>query len=88
MAENSLNRSYEDLELKVQERTSEILKSQEELRQTNRYNRELLEVSIDPLVTIGSDGNITDVNRAVELVTGYSRDKLIGNRFFKLFHRL
>ena len=81
MAENSLNRSYEDQESKVLERTSEILKTQEELRQKNRYNRELLEVSIDPLVTIGSDGNITDVNRAVELVTGYSRDKLIGTDF-------
>ena len=84
-AENSLNRSYEDLELKVQVRTSEILKSQEELRETNRYNRELLEVSIDPLVTIGSDGNITDVNKAVELVTGYPRDKLIGTDFSNYF---
>lgn len=84
-AENSLNRSYEDLELKVQERTAEILKSREESRQTNRYNRELLEVSIDPLVTIGSDGNITDVNRAVELVTGYSRDQLIGTDFSTYF---
>ncbi len=84
-AENSLNRSYEDLELKVQARTSEILKSQEELRETNRYNRELLEVSIDPLVTIGSDGNITDVNKAVELVTGYPRDKLIGTDFSNYF---
>ena len=84
-AENSLNRSYEDLELKVQKRTSEILKSREELRQTNRYNRELLEVSIDPLVTIGSDGNITDVNKAVELVTGYRRDELIGTDFSNYF---
>jgi PAS domain S-box-containing protein len=84
-AENSLKRSYEDLELKVKERTSEILKSKEELRQTDRYNRELLEVSIDPLVTIGSDGNITDVNKAVELVTGYSRDKLIGTDFSNYF---
>jgi two-component system, chemotaxis family, sensor kinase Cph1 len=85
LAENSLNRSYEELELKVQERTSEILKSKEALRQTNRYNRELLEVSIDPLVTIGSDGNITDVNRAVELITGYSRDELIGTDFSNYF---
>jgi chemotaxis family two-component system sensor kinase Cph1 len=84
-AENSLSRSYEALELKVQERTSEILKSKEELRQTNRYNRELLEVSIDPLVTIGSNGNITDANKAVELVTGYSRDELIGTDFSNYF---
>jgi two-component system, chemotaxis family, sensor kinase Cph1 len=84
-AETSLNRSNADLELKVQERTSEILNSQEKLRQTNRYNRELLEVSIDPLVTIGSDGNITDVNRAVELITGYSREQIIGTDFSNYF---
>ena len=84
-AETSLNRSYADLELKVQERTSEILKTQEELRQTNRYNRELLEVSIDPLVTIGPDGKITDVNKAVELVTGYPREQIIGTDFSNYF---
>ena len=85
LAETSLNRSLDDLELKVQERTSEISKSREKLRQTNRYNRELLEVSIDPLVTIGSDGNITDINKAVELVTGYSREQIIGTDFSNYF---
>ncbi|PKL66587.1 MAG: hypothetical protein CVV28_09290 [Methanobacteriales archaeon HGW-Methanobacteriales-1] len=52
---------------------------------SNRYNRELIEVSIDPLVTIGPDGNINDVNRAVELVTGYSRDQLVGTDFSDYF---
>jgi PAS domain S-box-containing protein len=84
-AEKSLENAYNDLELKVQERTSEILKSKEELRLKNRYNRELLEVSIDPLVTIGPDGNITDVNKAVETVTGYSRTQLIGTDFSDYF---
>jgi PAS domain S-box-containing protein len=84
-AENSLAKAYDDLELKVKERTSEIFKSREELRLKNRYNRELLEVSIDPLVTIGPDGNITDVNKAVEDVTGYSRIQLIGTDFSNYF---
>ena len=84
-AENSLAKAYDDLELKVKERTSEIFKSREELRLKNRYNRELLEVSIDPLVTIGPDGNITDVNKAVEEATGYSRIQLIGTDFSNYF---
>ncbi len=84
-AEKSLAKAYDELELKVQERTSEILRSKEELRLTNLYNRELLEVNIDPLVTIGPDGNITDVNKAVELVTGYSRNQLIGTDFSDYF---
>ena len=84
-AENSLAKAYDELELKVKERTSEIFKSREELRLKNRYNRELLEVSIDPLVTIGPDGNITDVNKAVEEATGYSRIQIIGTDFSNYF---
>jgi PAS domain S-box-containing protein len=51
----------------------------------NLYNPELLEASNDPLVTIVSDGKITDVNYAVELVTGYSRDQVIGTDFSDYF---
>ena len=42
-------------------------------------------MNIDPLVTIGPDGNITDVNKAVEVVTGYSRIQLIGTDFSDYF---
>ena len=47
----------------------------------NAYNRTLIEASVDPLVTIGADGRISDVNTATEKVTGYSRDELIGTKF-------
>ena len=36
-------------------------------------------------MTISSEGNITDVNRATELVSGYPRDKLIGTNFSDYF---
>ncbi len=49
------------------------------------YNRSLIEVSLDPLVTIGPDGRITDVNTATESVTGYSRDELVGTDFSNYF---
>ena len=55
------------------------------LKLLNLYNRSLIEVSLDPLVTIGHDGKITDVNGATELVTGYSRDYLIGTDFSDYF---
>ncbi len=45
------------------------------------YNRGLIESNLDPLVTIGSNGKITDVNSATEIVTGYYRDDLIGTDF-------
>ena len=36
------------------------------LRLASAYNRSLIEASLDPLVTIGPDGKITDVNEATE----------------------
>jgi len=44
-----------------------------------------IEVSLDPLVTIGANGKITDVNAATEAVTGYDRTKLIGTEFSDYF---
>jgi len=58
---------------------------EEAIKETNAYNRGLIETSLDPLVTIGPDGTITDVNGATELVTGYSRHDLIGTSFSDYF---
>jgi PAS domain S-box-containing protein len=60
-------------------------RAQEALRQANAYNRSLLETSLDPLVTIGPDGKITDVNAATEAVTGCARATLIGTDFSDYF---
>jgi PAS domain S-box-containing protein len=60
-------------------------KAEEALRLSNIYNRSLIEASLDPLVTIGPGGKITDVNNSTETVTGYSRDKLIGTDFSDYF---
>ena len=60
-------------------------KGEEALRLSNIYNRSLIEASLDPLVTIGYDGKITDVNTSTEFVTGYSRDELIGTDFMDYF---
>jgi len=57
----------------------------EELRKTNAYNRNLLEVSPDALFTFGPDGKFTDVNKAAEAITGLERDKLIGTDFSSYF---
>ena len=50
-----------------------------------KYNRNLLETSIDFLVTIGPDGIITDVNSATEKATGLPREKIIGTDFSEYF---
>ncbi|WP_440945287.1 PAS domain S-box protein [Methanosarcina sp. T3] len=60
-------------------------KAEEAIRLSNSYNRSLIEASLDPLVTIGRDGKITDVNGATELITGYHRKELIGTDFSDYF---
>lgn len=50
-----------------------------------RYARGLLEASLDPIMTIGLDGRIMDVNEAAEQLTGLSRAQLIGRNFADFF---
>ena len=64
---------------------TERKQAEEAIGKANLYNRSLIEASIDPLVTIGPDGKITDVNKATETVTGVTRDRLIGDDFSNYF---
>jgi len=61
------------------------VKDEAEIRKLSAYNRNLIETSLDPLVTIGQDGKITDVNRAAGVITGRSREELIGTEFSSYF---
>jgi PAS domain S-box-containing protein len=58
---------------------------EDQLRGAYSYARGLLEASLDPLVTINSQGEITDVNKATEHATGVSREQLIGSVFSDYF---
>ena len=64
---------------------SEQKSVEEQLRTASLYARSLIEASLDPLVTISTDGKIMDVNKATELVTGVSREQLIGSDFSEYF---
>ena len=64
---------------------AEIAASHATLKLAGAYNRSLIEVSLDPLVTIDAAGTITDVNAATEKVTGYGRDDLVGTDFCDYF---
>ncbi len=59
--------------------------AENKLRAASLYSRSLIEASLDPLVTISAEGKITDVNKATEDVTGFSRDQLIGSDFSDYF---
>ena len=64
---------------------TERKKMENALRLANAYNRSLIEAALDPLVTIGYEGRIMDVNNATEAATGYSRKELIGRDFSDYF---
>jgi PAS domain S-box-containing protein len=55
------------------------------LKLASQYSLSLIEASRDPLFTISPDGIITDTNEATVLVTGVSRDQLIGSDFIDYF---
>jgi PAS domain S-box-containing protein len=64
---------------------SERKRAEEQLHSASQYARSLIEASLDPLVTIGPDGKITDVNEASIKVTGAPREQLIGSDFSSYF---
>ena len=76
-----LSTSYRSLAEEVWDKE----KAREALHIANLYTRSLIEVSLDPLVTISNDGKIMDVNHATELATGVPREQLIGSDFSAYF---
>jgi PAS domain S-box-containing protein len=67
-----------NLEKLIEDRTKK-------LELTSLYARNLIEASLDPLVTINVEGKITDVNKATEQATGCTREELIGSDFSNYF---
>ncbi len=77
-AEEEIRRLNAKLEERVLHRTAQ-------LEQASRYARNLIEASLDAMVTIGPDGRITDVNESYVEATGVSRESLIGTEFSNYF---
>jgi len=51
----------------------------------SKYSLSLIEASRDPLVTINTEGKITDMNQATAKITGLTRKELTGTDFFDYF---
>ncbi len=60
-------------------------KLDQRLRDQQFYTRSLIESNIDALMTTDPSGIITDVNKQMELLTGCTRDELIGAPFKNYF---
>jgi len=55
--------------------------AEEALRESEKKYRDLFENSTDFVYTLDLQGNFTDVNRAAEDLTGYTKNELIGMNF-------
>lgn len=56
-----------------------------QLRESQAYNRGLIEASVDGLITVDSEGTISDVNEQMSRMSGYSPQELIGTPFCDYF---
>ncbi|MGZ6220756.1 MAG: PAS domain S-box protein, partial [Syntrophales bacterium] len=88
----SLSLSFNEMAGRLKDANASLraeIKEKEEARKALRiaslYTRSLIEVSLDPLVTISAEGKVMDVNKAAEDVTGVPREKLIGSDFSDYF---
>lgn len=64
---------------------TEQKKLEGQLRDSEAYNRGLIEASVDGLVTVDQTGLIRDVNEQMSQMTGFARDELIGSQFAEYF---
>ena len=64
---------------------AEQTKLDQRLRDQQFYTRSLIESNIDALMTTDPSGIITDVNKQMEMLTGSTRDELIGAPFKNYF---
>ena len=68
---------------KIENQELEALSYESKL--ASQYSLSLIEASRDPLVTINTEGKITDMNEALVNITGMMREELTGSDFFDYF---
>ena len=64
---------------------TEQRKLESQLRDSEAYNRGLIEASMDGLIAVDPRGLISDINAQMERISGYSREELIGTPFADYF---
>lgn len=61
--------------------TQSLNQLNDQLKQQTQYVRSILEAGLDPMLIINTQGKITDMNEALEKITGLSRDIITGTHF-------
>ncbi len=77
LSEDALWKAYLELETRVEERTGEIVKADQSLRESERKYRMLVEQASDGIFILDSEAGIIDVNSTACKMLGYSREELL-----------
>jgi PAS domain S-box-containing protein len=70
--------------LSISKDISEEIRLNQRLEESEAYNRGLIESTIDGLLMTNLEGRITDVNKEMEILSGTSREELLGRSFREL----
>ena len=85
-ANRALHKSYDELELRVEERTAELKKNQARLEQAEERSRLLLESAQEGIFGVAEDGLVNFINPAGLAMLGFEADELIGKKIHPLIH--
>jgi PAS domain S-box-containing protein len=85
-ASRALQKSYDELELRVEERTAELKENQARLEQAEERSRLLLESAQEGIFGVAADGLVNFINPAGSAMLGFEADELIGQKIHPLIH--
>jgi len=85
-ASRALQNSYEELEIRVEERTAELKENQARLEQAEERSRLLLESAQEGIFGVGKDGLVNFINPAGLAMLGFEATELIGQKIHPLIH--
>jgi PAS domain S-box-containing protein len=81
-----LQKSHDELELRVEERTAELKENQLRLEQAEERSRLLLESAEEGIFGVGEDGLVNFINPAGLKMLGFNTEEVIGQKIHPLIH--
>src|SRR5690606_748894 len=85
-AEEALQRAYDELERRVEERTAELAEANAALRKSEDHFRRMIENASDIVAILDEQGIIRYQSQAMTRVLGWEIDEVVGRSAFDQFH--
>ena len=85
-ASRALQKSHDELEFRVEERTAQLKKNQARLEQAEEHSRLLLESAKEGIFGVAEDGLVNFINPAGSAMLGFEAAELIGQEIHPLIH--